>query len=153
MHIAYIANISAYYIKLELTVYVHKFNCDGDVLVVIKSSNVCDDDGFMIDNAFSECLLDTNVNRLLSSIFNVLFYIIIIIHLLQLLWIISTTEVDGHNWRNSECDVLVMPPFSYRSEEELRKDTLKNWRVDSKEMKKVMNEMSIGGWRWWPGRL
>ena len=72
----------------ELTVYVHKFNCDGDVLVVIISSNVAGlfrgDDGFMIDNAFSECLLDTNDNGLLS-ISNVLFCIIIIIHLLQLL--------------------------------------------------------------------
>lgn len=61
--------------KFELTVYVHKFNCDGDVLVVI-SSNVTGlfrgDDGCMIDNAFSECLLDTNVNWL-SSIFNVYF--------------------------------------------------------------------------------
>ena len=72
MHIAYIANIPAYYIKFELTVYVHKFNCDGVVSVVI-SFNVAGlfrgDDGFMIDNAFSECLLDTNVNgRLLSFI-------------------------------------------------------------------------------------
>jgi len=57
------------FIKFELTVYVHKFNCVGDVL----SSNVAGlfrgDDGFMIDNAFSECLLDTNVNgRLLPFI-------------------------------------------------------------------------------------
>ena len=76
MHIAYIANIPAYYIKFELTVYVHKFNCDGVVSVVI-SSNVTGlfrgDDGCMIDNAFSECLLDTNDSGRLSSIFNVYF--------------------------------------------------------------------------------
>ena len=64
------------FMKFELTVYVHKFNCDGDVLVVI-SSNVTGlfrgDDG-MIDNAFSECLLGMNDSGwLLSSIFNVFF--------------------------------------------------------------------------------
>jgi len=76
--VRYVHNTSSKnsFIKFELTVYVHKFNCDGDVLVVMISSNVAGlfrgDDGFMIDNAFSECLLDTNVNWL-SSIFNVYF--------------------------------------------------------------------------------
>ena len=89
------------FMKFELTVYVHKFNCDGDVLVVMISSNVgllWGDDGVMIDNAFSECLLDTNVNWL-SSIFNVYFWCIII-HLQ--LWIISTPDdnklLNNRSW-------------------------------------------------------